>query len=109
MNYHSMVERNREASRQMADMAVQVIQGMVQRGEKVRVTELVRRTGFSRAFFYRNEYVRKEVKKAKEEQQANLRRRLLSLEETDMNRDMESEKAGDTNRKISFEETDREH
>lgn len=56
MNYHSMVERNREASRQMAEMAVQVIRGMVQRGEKVKVTELVRRTGFSRAFFYRNGY-----------------------------------------------------
>ena len=25
MNYHSMVERNREAGRQMAEMAVQVI------------------------------------------------------------------------------------
>ena len=51
MNYHSMVERNREASRQMAEMAVQVIRGMVQRGEKVKVTELVRRTGFSGHFF----------------------------------------------------------
>lgn len=46
MNYHSMVERNREAGRQMAEMAVQVIRDMVQRGEKVKVTELVRRTGF---------------------------------------------------------------
>lgn len=106
MNYHSMVERNRETSRQMADMAVQVIQGMVQRGEKVRVTELVRRTGFSRAFFYRNEYVRKEVEKAKENQRANLCRQILSMEGTDMNRDLESGKAGDTNGNLSSEETD---
>ena len=107
MNYHSMVERNREMSRQMADMAVQVIWGMAQRGEKIMVTELVRRTGFSRAFFYRNEYVRKEVEKAKEEQQANLRRQLLSPKKgTDVNNDLESGKAGDTNGNISSEETD---
>lgn len=106
MNYHSMVERNREASRQMAEMAVQVIRGMVQRGEKVKVTELVRRTGFSRAFFYRNGYVRKEVEKAKEVQRVALYRRLLSLEETDVNSDLESEKAGDAGGDISSEETD---
>ena len=51
MNYHSMAERNREAGRQMAEMAVQVIRDMVQRGEKVKVTELVRRTGFPGHFF----------------------------------------------------------
>lgn len=106
MNYHSMVERNRETSRQMAEMAVQVIRGMVQRGEKVKVTELVRRTGFSRAFFYRNGYVRKEVEKAKEVQRADLYRSLFHLEETDLNSDLESEKAGDAGGNISSEETD---
>ena len=106
MNYHSMVERNREAGRQMAEMAIQVIRDMVQRGEKVKVTELVRRTGFSRAFFYRNGCVRKEVEKAKEAQRTDLYRSLLPPEETDVNSGLESEKAGDAGGNIFSEEKD---
>ena len=62
MNYHSMVERNREAGRQMAEMAVQVIRDMVQRGERLRLQNLSDAQDFQ-GIFYRMDMSGKRWKK----------------------------------------------
>ena len=51
-NYTNMVKSNHDRSEAMLNLSLTTISEMVEDGEKVTVAELVRRTGFSRDYFY---------------------------------------------------------
>lgn len=56
-NYTNMITNNRNKSDEMLNVALTTISEMLQDGEKVQICELVKRTGFSRGYFYNNEIV----------------------------------------------------
>ena len=68
MNYDKMLARNRKANTEKALNAEQEIRRMVAHNEPVTVTELIKRTGLSKGFFYRNERVRRALENAREMQ-----------------------------------------
>ena len=57
VNYTNMLKSNHDRSEAMLNLALTTISEMVEYGEKVTVAELVRRTGFSRDYFYKNKDV----------------------------------------------------
>lgn len=61
MKYDKMVEITKELSQQKMNLAQKAISDMLERGEKITVAELVRRTGISRGFFYKNPMVRPQL------------------------------------------------
>lgn len=61
MKYDKMVEIMKELSQQKMNLAQKAISDMLERGEKITVAELVRRTGLSRGFFYKNPMVRPQL------------------------------------------------
>lgn len=63
-NYSNMVKENKQKSDEMINLALNTISEMVTDGEKVTVADLVRRTGFSRAFFYKNDTVCNSLREA---------------------------------------------
>ena len=56
-NYTNMLKINHERSEAMLNLSLTTISEMVEDGEKVTVAELVKRTGFSRDYFYKNKEV----------------------------------------------------
>ena len=66
--YDKIVERRKQSSLQMVRRTIAEIQKMVSSKEAVTVKELVKRTGFSNAFFYGNEVVRQAIVDAQEQQ-----------------------------------------
>lgn len=56
-NYTNMLKSNHDRSEAMLNLSLTTISEMVEDGEKVTVAELVRRTGFSRDYFYKNKDV----------------------------------------------------
>ena len=56
-NYTNMLKSNHERSEAMLNLSLTTISEMVEDGEKVTVAELVKRTGFSRDYFYKNKEV----------------------------------------------------
>ena len=68
MNYDKMLARNRKANMEKALRAEQEIRRMIAHNEPVTVTELIKRTGLSKGFFYRNERVRRALESAREMQ-----------------------------------------
>ena len=56
-NYTNMVKSNHDRSEAMLNLSLTTISEMVEDGETVTVAELVRRTGFSRDYFYKNKDV----------------------------------------------------
>lgn len=63
-NYTNMVKSNHDRSEAMLNLSLTTISEMVEDGEKVTVAELVRRTGFSRDYFYKNKDVHKALTNA---------------------------------------------
>ena len=63
-NYTNMLKSNHDRSEDMLDLSLTTISEMVEDGEKVTVAELVRRTGFSRDYFYKNKDVHKALTNA---------------------------------------------
>ena len=61
MKYDKMVEITKELSQQKVNLAQKAISDMLEKGEKITVAELVRRTGLSRGFFYKNPTVRPQL------------------------------------------------
>lgn len=61
MKYNKMIEKNKENSKRKIAEAERVIELMAERQEKVTVTALVKVTGFSKSFFYRNPELRKKI------------------------------------------------
>ena len=63
--YDTMIACNRKTSEEKINRAVTEIRQMLTDREKVSVPKLVKRTGLSRGFFYKNETVRKEMEEEK--------------------------------------------
>ena len=63
-----MLELNKKKSEEKVTSAVNTIREMVVEKEKVSIPKLMKKTGLSRGFFYKNETVRKEMDRALEQQ-----------------------------------------
>lgn len=70
MKYDKIVSISRENSKIKAEIAKREIQDMLERKEKISVTALAKKTGFSRALFYDNLEVRKTLDDALRKQGA---------------------------------------
>ncbi len=67
--YNTMIRKNKEKSQVKVNKAISIIKKMLNDDEQVLVCELVKKTGLSRAFFYNNDEVRTELKRAQELQE----------------------------------------
>lgn len=67
--YERMLQVNREMSRDKVACAKAAIIAMERKPERITVIELAKRTGLSRAFFYKNEEIREELRSAMGRQQ----------------------------------------
>ena len=65
-NYEKMVESNHQRNQNKIDLAVSEIQKMLDENLRVAVGELVKRTGLSRGFFYKNGEVRRALDRAQD-------------------------------------------
>ena len=68
MKYDKVVAMNRQQGKQNAEIVKNEIQKMLERKERVTVAALVRYTGFSNSFFYKNKEVKNAVKSAQLQQ-----------------------------------------
>ena len=62
--YDNMIERNRKVSEEKISRAKSAIREMIEDEEKVTIPKLMKKTGLSRGFFYKNATVRKEIDRA---------------------------------------------
>ena len=62
--YDNMIEWNRKASEEKISKAKSAIREMIEDEEKVTIPKLMKKTGLSRGFFYKNPTVRKEMDRA---------------------------------------------
>ena len=69
MKYDKMVEVTQEESKKKIWIAKKTIADMLENKERITVSELVRRTGLSRGFFYKNQTVRTEMDDAMHRQE----------------------------------------
>ena len=79
--YDKMIELNQKNSIEKIGRAQKAIYEMMQEEEKVTIPKLMKKTGLSRGFFYKNPAVRKEGDRAIE-QQAGLvdkRRKIIDM------------------------------
>lgn len=85
-----MIEQNKENSKRKIAEAERVIELMVERQEKVTVTTLVKVTGFSKSFFYRNPELRKKIEDVAKYQVAacNTREQIDMITLQEENRDL---------------------
>lgn len=70
MKYDKMVEITKTNSQKKILLAQKAISEMVEHAEKITVAELVRRTGLSRGFFYKNNTIRSQLDSALYNQQS---------------------------------------
>lgn len=70
--YSKMVESNQTASKEKIDCAIRTIKEMLDKEEQLLVCELVRKTGLSRAFFYKNPTVSKFLNEARQKQEGKV-------------------------------------
>lgn len=61
MKYDKMVKMTKELSQKKIDLAQRAISDMLRHGEKITVAKLVRKTGLSRGFFYKNATIRPQL------------------------------------------------
>jgi len=66
--YEKMLEKNRKQNATKVDMALKCMRAMNSNDEQVSISELVKKTGLSRTFFYNNKIVRSELEKIKKSQ-----------------------------------------
>lgn len=66
--YAKMLEKNRKQNAEKVEVALQCMRDMNNNDEQVLVSELVKKTGLSRGFFYNNKIVRSELEKIQEGQ-----------------------------------------
>lgn len=66
--YDRMIEMNRERSGEKITTAKAAIRKMAEDGERISVPRLMKMTGLSRGFFYKNPEVRAEIDRAMERQ-----------------------------------------
>lgn len=67
--YERMLQVNRETSREKVACAKAAIIAMESKPERITVMELAKRTGLSRAFFYKNEEIREQLRETMGRQQ----------------------------------------
>ena len=78
--YDNMIEWNRKASEEKISKAKSAIREMIEDEEKVTIPKLMKKTGMSRGFFYKNPVVRKEIDRALELQAGvDSKRRILDM------------------------------
>ena len=70
--YSKMVESNQKASKEKIDCAIRAIKEMLEKEEQFLVCDLVRKTGLSRAFFYKNPMVSKFLNEARQQQEGKV-------------------------------------
>lgn len=56
--YDKMIEKNQRKSKEKIELALQAIQDMQADKERINVPKLMKKTGLSRGFFYKNPAVR---------------------------------------------------
>lgn len=79
--YDKMIELNQKNSTEKIERAQKAIYEMMQEEEKVTIPKLMKKTGLSRGFFYKNPAVRKEVDRAIEQQGGlvDKRRKIIDM------------------------------
>ncbi len=77
--YDKMIELNREKSDEKIATAKLAIRRMLEEGDRISVPQLMKMTGLSRGFFYKNPVVRAEINQALEQQAGTIdpRRNIL--------------------------------
>ena len=79
--YDNMIEKNRKVSEEKIARAKSAIREMIEEEEKVTIPKLMKKTGLSRGFFYKNPVVRKEMDRALDLQagMVDSKRRVLDM------------------------------
>ena len=79
--YDKMIEVNQRKSKEKICLAQQTIHDMVTNKERITVPKLMKKTGLSRGFFYKNPTVRDLMNQAVEEQAGMIdpRREILNM------------------------------
>lgn len=77
--YDKMIELNREKSDEKIAAAKLAIRKMLEDGDRISIPQLMKMTGLSRGFFYKNPVVRAEINQALEQQVGTIdpRRNIL--------------------------------
>ena len=86
--YDKMLELNKKKSEEKVTSAVNTIREMVVEKEKVSIPKLMKKTGLSRGFFYKNPIVRSEIDRALEQQAGMIDPRRTIIDQA-MEREME--------------------
>ena len=78
--YDKMIEENQRKSKEKIELALQAIQDMLANKERISVPKLMKKTGLSRGFFYKNPTVRDTLNQAVEQQAGMIdpRREILN-------------------------------
>ena len=66
--YDRMIEINKERSDEKIASAQRAIRKLLENGERISIPQLMKMTGLSRGFFYKNAVVRAEIDRAMEQQ-----------------------------------------
>lgn len=79
--YDKMLEVNRKTSEEKVSRARLAIKEMLQEQEKITISVLMKKTGLSRGFFYKNPMIRRELDQALEQQTGMVdpRRQIMDL------------------------------
>lgn len=79
--YDKMIEENQRKSKEKICLAQQTIHDMVANKERITVPKLMKKTGLSRGFFYKNPIIRDLMNQAIEEQAGMIdpRREILNM------------------------------
>ena len=79
--YDKMIEENQRKSKEKIYLAQQTIHDMVANKERITVPKLMKKTGLSRGFFYKNPTIRDLMNQAIEEQAGMIdpRREILNM------------------------------
>lgn len=77
--YDRMIEINKERSDEKIAAAKRAIRKLLEDGERISVPQLMKMTGLSRGFFYKNAIVRADIDRAMEQQSGTIdpRRNIL--------------------------------
>lgn len=79
--YDKMIEENQRKSKEKIELALQAIQDMLANKERISVPKLMKKTGLSRGFFYKNPTVRDTLNQVVEQQAGMIdpRREILNM------------------------------
>ena len=79
--YDKMIESNQKKSKEKIETARRAIYDMIEERERITIPKLMKKTGLSRGFFYKNPIIREEMDKAVEQQAGMIdpRREILNM------------------------------